>query len=270
MSEREYIVTLNKGVDYTQFNQEMIASTGAGNIPNRTVDVANARPGSQRNTHYAITDAEADILKNDSRVLDVAIPPDQDSNLEIGYNASENVTFYKGTSDSGQYYDWGKHRHNITEETVAWYPSLSGTYNYILDGTGVDVVIQDSGLQVDHPEFQDANGVSRVKQIDWYTASGLSGTQNVNHYRDTDGHGTHVAGTAVGKTFGWARNAQIYAVKVNGLEGTGDSGTGISINDVFDVIKLWHRNKPIDPITGRKRPTMQVGDIVIRQAVLLV
>ena len=40
MSEREYVVTLNKGVDYTQFNQEMIASTGAGDIPNRTVDVA--------------------------------------------------------------------------------------------------------------------------------------------------------------------------------------------------------------------------------------
>ena len=256
MSEREYIVTLNKGVDYTQFNQEMIASTGAGDIPNRTVDVANDRPGSQRNTHYALTDAEANALKDDNRVLDVAIPPDQDSNLEIGFNASENVTFYKGTSDSGQYYDWGKHRHNITEETVAWYPSLSGTYDYILDGTGVAVVIQDSGLQVDHPEFQDANGVSRVNQIDWYTASGLSGTQNVNHYRDTDGHGTHVAGTAVGKTFGWARNAQIFSVKVNGLEGTGDSGTGISINDVFDVIKLWHRNKPIDPITGRKRPTI--------------
>ena len=29
-----------------------------------------------------------------------------------------------------------------------------------------------------------------------------------------------VAGTAAPKTFGWARNAQIYAVKVNGLEGT--------------------------------------------------
>ena len=27
-------------------------------------------------------------------------------------------------------------------------------------------------------------------------------------------------------------------------EGTGDSGTGIAIDDVFDVIKLWHRNKP--------------------------
>ena len=50
MSEKEYIVTLNKGVDYAQFNQEMISSTGAGEIPNRTVDVADARPNLQE-TH---------------------------------------------------------------------------------------------------------------------------------------------------------------------------------------------------------------------------
>ena len=256
MSEKEYIVTLNKGVDYAQFNQDMIASTGAGDIPNRTVDVANARPGSQRNTHYALTDAEALALKNDSRVLDVAIPPDQDDNLEIGTTASLNGTFYKSTSDSGEYFDWGKRRHSVQTETETWASTLVGRHDFNLDGTGVDVVIQDSGLQIDHPEFNDANGVSRVVQLDWYAASGLSGTQSVNHYRDYDGHGTHCGGTAVGKTFGWAKNSRIFAVKVNGLEGSGDSSTGISISDVFDVIKLWHLKKPVDPVTGVKRPTV--------------
>ena len=257
MSEREYIVTLKKGVDYEQFNQDMIASTGAGDIPNRTVDVANTRPGSQRNTHYALTDAEAETLKSDNRVLDVAIPPDQDDNLEIGLNASVNHPFYKSTSESGKWLDWGKRRHSITTESETWSSSLSNRpFNYNLDGTGVDVVIQDSGIQLNHPEFDDDYGNSRIQQIDWYDASGISGTQSSNHYRDYDGHGTHVAGTAVGRWFGWAKGARIYAVKVAGLEGSGDSGTGISISDCFDVIKLWHRNKPIDPITGRKRPTI--------------
>ena len=257
MSEREYIVTLKKGVDYEAFNQEMIEETGAGNIPNRSATVANARPGSQRNTHYALTEDEANDLKNDTRVIDVAVPPDQDENLEIGIQTRVTGTFYKGTSElSTQVIDWGKRRHSLVTEDTTWSTSLSGSYDYSLDGSGVDVVIQDSGLQVDHPEFQDANGVSRVQQINWYTESGISGTQSSNHYRDTDGHGTHVAGTAAGKHFGWAKNSRVYSVKVAGLEGSGDSGTGISISNCFDVIKLWHRNKPIDPNTGRKRPTI--------------
>ena len=68
MSEKEYIVSLNRGVNYAAFNQEMIASTGAGDIPGRSIDIADARPGSERNTHYSLTDAEAEALKNDPRV----------------------------------------------------------------------------------------------------------------------------------------------------------------------------------------------------------
>jgi subtilisin family serine protease len=119
-----------------------------------------------------------------------------------------------------------------------------------LDGTGVDVVIQDSGLQVDHPEFTDVNNNTRVQQLDWGAYSGGSITQNANHYRDFDGHGTHVAGTACGKTYGWAKNARVYSQKLNGLEGSGDSGTGISITYAFDAIKTWHNSK------GGARPTV--------------
>jgi subtilisin family serine protease len=124
-------------------------------------------------------------------------------------------------------------------------------YGYNLDATGVDVVIQDSGIQVDHPEF-----TGRVQLVDWYAISGVSGTQNANHYRDYDGHGTHVAGIVAGATYGWAKNARIYSLKVSGLEGSGDSGTGISITDCFNVIKNWHLSKPINQKTGFRRPTI--------------
>ena len=50
MSEQEYVVTLNEGVDYDAFNAEMIDETGTGDIPNKSVPVANARPGSKRMT----------------------------------------------------------------------------------------------------------------------------------------------------------------------------------------------------------------------------
>jgi len=256
MSEREYIVTLNVGVDYAAFNAEMIEETGAGDIPNRTVEVTNARPISQRNTHYSLTDEEAVELAQDSRVAGVEIPPDQRDDLDIGFDAVQTGDFTKTNSDSGVYLNWGMRRCATTTNDYNTGNTVSGDYEYNLDGSGVDVVIHDSGLHVDHPEFQDADGVSRVQQIDWYTESGVSGTQDANHYRDQHGHGTHVAGTVAGKTYGWAKNARIYAIKVSGLEGTGDSGTGIPISDCFDVIKGWHDNKPIDPATGYKRPTI--------------
>jgi subtilisin family serine protease len=256
LMEKEYIVILNPDIDFNQFNQEMISNTGAGVIPDRTVDIANARPGSQRSTHYSLTDEEAEQLKNDPRVRDVEIPPDQRDDIEIGLYAIQSGDFTKTTSDSGSQLNWGMRR--CIENTNPYGSSNSdpgGDFTYTLDGEGVDVVIQDSGLQVDHPEFNDADGNSRVQQINWYTESGLSGTQSSNHYRDYDGHGTHVAGTAAGLTYGWAKNARIYSVKVGGLEGSGDSG-GISISNCFDVIKEWHNNKPIDPNTGFKRPTI--------------
>jgi subtilisin family serine protease len=257
MSEKEYVVTLNKGVDYAQFNQEMIASTGAGDIPNRTVDVADARALSTRNTHYALTDAEAESLRNDNRVTDVQLRPQDRDDIEIGYDAVQTANFNKSTSDSGDYRDWGKITHSFKENKYGTSTSLGGDFSrpYSMDGTGVDVVIQDSGLQVDHPEFFDANGNSRMQLIDWYAASGVTGSQSTNHYRDYDGHGTHCGGTATGLNFGWASNARVYSVKVSGLEGSGDSG-GISISNCFDVIKGWHQNKPVDPKTGYKRPTI--------------
>jgi subtilisin family serine protease len=116
-------------------------------------------------------------------------------------------------------------------------------YEYTLDGTGVDVVIQDSGLQIDHPEFEDGSGNSRVQQLDWGAYSGGAFTQNANHYRDYDGHGTHCAGIAAGKIHGWAKNARVYSQKLAELEGAGDSGTGISITFAFDAIKTWHTSK---------------------------
>lgn len=254
---KEYIVSLNRGVDYDRFWDEIENLSQEDNfIPTRRVDIVNNRDGSTRSCHYALTDDEADKLRKDPRIFSVEIPPDQRNDIVIGRRGTQSGNFNKTNTSSGEFINWGLARTNFINNIYGTGTTTTENYNYLLDGTGVDVVIQDSGIELEHPEFRDINGNSRIQQINWYTESGLSGTQNVNHYRDFDGHGTHVAAIAAGKTFGWAKNARIYSLKVRGLEGTGDSSTGIIIADCFDVIKLWHRNKPIDPRTGFKRPTI--------------
>jgi subtilisin family serine protease len=242
---REYNVALKEGVDYDEFWNDMESDTNSGKlyIPNRVVEFTNERPGSIRQCWYLLTDIEAEILREDDRVYCVEIPPEHRTDIRIGRHATQIGNFTKVAVSTGSYVNWGLIRANSLTNNYNTGSTTFENYTYVLNGTGVDVVIQDSGLQVDHPEFTDEYGVSRVHQIDWAAASGLSFTQNVNHYRDYDGHGTHVAGIAAGKTFGWAKNANVYSLKVSGLEGSGDSGTGISVTYCFDAIKLWHTSK---------------------------
>ncbi len=276
--EKEYIVVVHRGIDIEAFDAELAASSGAGPIPNRSVDIANPRAGSKRMTHWMLTDEEASTLQNDERVLSVEIPPEQRDDIELIKNASQTGVFYRTISGAAlttpSYVNWGLRRCIETTNVYGSNNTVAGDYNYALDGTGVDVVIQDSGIDPNHPEWEDKDGVSRLQQIDWYTESGLPGTQSTNYYRDADGHGTHCAGIAAGKTYGWAKGAHIYSQKLGGLETlSGSDGTGTSISDAFDAIRLWHNaktnsrptvvnmswgygsNQTSDPISGTYRGT---------------
>jgi subtilisin family serine protease len=246
--EKEYTVIANTREDLPVLEAEITASSGTGPIPNRSVDIANPRPGSKIQTHFMLTDEEAEELRKDPRVRAVEIPPDQRDDISIGLNAYQRSNFFReGSTGTAVLTDdqanWGLRRCIETTNVYGSNTTVDGPYQYALDGRGVDVVIQDSGIQAGHPEWEDANGVSRLQQIDWYTASGLPGTQDANFYTDYDGHGSHCAGITAGKLFGWAKGAHIYAQKLGGLEGPLDPGSGIPVADAFDCIRLWHNAK---------------------------
>ena len=255
---KTYNVILHKGVNYQSFWDDMENENDGGKlyIPNRRVNSPNLRPNSPRQTWYTLSDEEAEIVRNDERVLAVEIPPEFRDDIVIAPRIAQSGNFTKTTSDSGTFINWGLIRSNSKTNNYSTGTTTSEDYLYTMDGTNVDVVIQDSGIEVNHPEFTDENGNTRVQEIDWFTTSGESGTQSVNHYRDYDGHGTHVAGIAAGKNYGFAKNSNIYAQKIAGLEGTGDSGTGISPSVAFDCIKGWHSNKGVNPTTGIPNPTV--------------
>ena len=79
------------------------------------------------------------------------------------------------------------------------------------NGSGVRVYVVDTGVDLNHPEFQ-----GRVSD----SYSGIDGSSNAS---DCNGHGTHVAGTIAGKTSGVAPAATIVPVKVLSCNGSGNS-----------------------------------------------
>lgn len=255
--EKEYIVSLKKDVDYDEFwHQIENESEDDGFVPSRRVDIVNNRDGSLRSCHYALTDTEAEKLRNDSRVFSVNIPPEQDPNIALTPHINvQNGNFTKGANFEGDYVNYGIRRCIDQVNPYGDSQSVSGPYYYWNDGTGVDIVVIDSGIEANHPEWQDSNGVNRLQQINWATESGLPFTQPANFYTDYNGHGTACIGVSAGKNYGFAKNARIYSMKMTGLQGTGNPA-GISSTYAFDAIKIWHQNKPILPNTGYRRPTV--------------
>ena len=249
-----YNVVLRKDVDYQSFWDDMENENDGGNlyIPNRRVDSPNQRLNSQRQTWYTLSEEEAELVRNDERVLAVEIPPEHRTDIILAPRATQEGTFTKTTSDSGNYQNWGLIRTLSKDNNYGTNTTTSENYTYTLTGRGVDVVIQDGGVEPTHPEWAD-----RYESVDWGSYSGGTFSQSANHNRDVNGHGTHCAGIAAGKTFGFARGAKVISQKIAGLESdSGSDGTGISPTYAFDAIKGWHNAKSIDPITGYKRPTV--------------
>jgi subtilisin family serine protease len=251
METKEYIVALNKGVDYNQFWEEMENFTsGLPHIPDRVVSISNNLDSLERMCHYALTDDEANNVRNDPRVSGVDIPIEFRDDIKIGFSSIQTGDFTKTTSSSGSYINWGLIRHNNNNliDTYGSGTTTTKNYNYVADGTGVDIVIIDSGIQANHPEFQFIGNTTSRANTSWNWGGMVSNTSTF--YTDYHGHGTHCTGIAAGKTFGWAKNSNIYSIKLDGLQGAGDPDSGLTLANMASSLLSWHQNK------ANTRPTV--------------
>jgi len=245
--EKKAVVTLHKGVNSEEFLDNMTTTFGSDSIPARSVTIYNEKIDSISNFDFVLTKEEAETLKNDSRVRDVRWGTKAENGLIPMHNVTEPTrTHTRDNTVNNAHFPWAFAE--CTSPVSRYNGGTTATYThaYNLDGTGVDVVVQDSGIEVGHPEWLTRDGgTTRLKQIDWPVESGLSGsyTQGAAHYTDQFGHGTHCASTSAGKLYGWANNADIYAIKIFDTDAFGVSAS-------FNMIRAWHNLKKND------RPTI--------------
>lgn len=84
---------------------------------------------------------------------------------------------------------------------------LTTTYEYTATGLGVTAYVIDTGIQLNHSEFSPA----AVMGFDAFGGTG----------EDCNGHGTHVAGTIGGTTYGVAKDVALVSVRVLDCGGSG-------------------------------------------------
>ena len=103
---------------------------------------------------------------------------------------------------------------------------LSNSYVYAATGVGVEAYVIDSGIRFDHVDF----GGRATLGAD-YVGDGRNGV-------DCNGHGTHVAGTIGGLTYGVAKGVSLIAVRTHDCAG----------NSTWSMVIAG-----VDFVTGRKQ-----------------
>jgi subtilisin family serine protease len=101
---------------------------------------------------------------------------------------------------------WGLDR--IDQRTLP----LTDEYTYVASGAGVTVYILDTGIRTSHTDF----GSRARAGTDVFLAA-----SDPRYGEDCNGHGTHVAGTVGGTTYGVAKAVDLVSVRVLDCNGSG-------------------------------------------------
>jgi aqualysin 1 len=88
---------------------------------------------------------------------------------------------------------------------------LSRTYSYTTTGAGVNAYIIDTGIRRTHTQFGGR------------ALAGFDAIGDGRNGNDCNGHGTHVAGTVGGSTYGVAKSVRLFTVRVLSCSGSGST-----------------------------------------------
>ena len=336
MSHKKY--TLNSN-NWNQIHHLLCNESNCEHIPNRCVECCDEKLHSPTRATYLLTEEEAENLNCHPEVdwIELSVqdypelyPKPQlvaqrwPSNVRIYRTLFTNLPPNPATATEENRTNWAVKRVGVQTNSLLWNDTtripgrvdqnvITGNLNYTLTGRNVDIIIQDSGVLQYHPEFIDATGKSRVRDVvldgpyyidpnyfdinsltytkadgrvgiattaarDWWQDStkrspvfatigtvsvptnynapktlGVSSTTNASEL--TDSHGTCCASLSAGKNFGLAFEANIW-----NMSGIGQPPElNISIDQNYDFMKIFHQYKRINPVTGKRNPTIVNG-----------
>jgi subtilisin family serine protease len=235
-------------------------------IPNRNVEIVNSMPHSEHNSVVMLTEEEAAALMSDLRVREVH-PDPKELGVKKRHTGIRPGTYNKSVEPLSASKNWGLLRSISTVSNFpSGYSSVNSPFPFNLNGTGVDIIIIDTGVEPNHPEFAvnaDGTGGSRVVDYDWTQHGIITTVPEGGFLGDCDGHGSHCASIAAGNTQGWAPGARIYSMRSVGTEAaierdiTDNRVLGLLDDfEVWQTIRAFHESKTSDPETGYVRPTI--------------
>lgn len=190
------------------------------------------------------TQSELDRLAGDPRVSEITL------NGIVRNNATQ-TDGPGGFAYPNDRLPWGLDRIDQRET------SLSGSYTYANDGTGVTVYVVDSGVRATHQEFAGGrvqpgwsyrqNSTALSSYLAQPASARTCGPDaesfdaNDTGLTDAQGHGTHVSATVVGATVGVAKDATVIPVRALDCAGT---GTFVMVEEALKWIVNHHTSGP--------------------------
>lgn len=113
---------------------------------------------------------------------------------------------------------------------------LNSIYSPIGTGEGVDIYVFDTGINFDHEEFENRAKYPNYDPNDDFLEENRRGV-------DCHGHGTHVSSLAAGKTYGSAKKASVYSVRVLDCRNAGSWTVVLNALD-FITRRIEERKRP--------------------------
>ena len=92
------------------------------------------------------------------------------------------------------------------------------------------------------------SAIGTVTVTSSYTRANCNGSKNARPNNGTT-HGTQCSANTYGRTQGWAFNSNKWVINAYG-------NSGSDVEQYFDIMKLFHLYKPVNPIYGTKDPTI--------------